>query len=372
MPRLSIAIDCSPAAVPEPLGVAVYIRGLVRGLAEVDAETRYFLCHRLSRLRRASHLVRPPGPNFRRKLIQEPFHPFFSRRLDLFHGADTRLPRGFAGVPKVATVHDLFSLAPDGFFSDEAFRAKRLRQYDAAAREAAAVIGHSAHVRDQVVRRLGVPRERVFAVPLAPDPAHRPRSEAEVAPVRERHGLPARYVLAVGLLSRRKDPVAAIRALAGLGDRTIVLALAGRDADAAAAARAEAARPGIEGRVRFLGYVPAPDLALLYAGARALLFPSRDEGFGLPVLEAMASGTPVVAAARGAIPEVAGDAAALVDPDDPTAVAAALSEAVEDGPGRRTLVERGRERAGGFTWTRTARETLAVYRAALAPSRVAP
>jgi alpha-1,3-rhamnosyl/mannosyltransferase len=123
--------------------------------------------------------------------------------------------------------------------------------------------------------------------------------------------------------------------------------------------RAAVRRLGLEQRVELAGHVEREELAALYRGAECLVFPSRYEGFGLPVLEAMASGTPVVAAATGAVSEIAGGAAVLVEPADPAALAEGIERALAD---RERLVEAGLERASGFSWTETARRTLAVYR----------
>jgi glycosyltransferase involved in cell wall biosynthesis len=125
---------------------------------------------------------------------------------------------------------------------------------------------------------------------------------------------------------------------------------------------AEIATSGMNDRIRFLGYVSPSDLPVLYAGADAFCFPSLYEGFGLPVLEAMACGTPVVASNRAAVPEVAGDAAILVDPTDPAAIGRALCRVLTDSALRTDLIAKGRQRAREFTWERTAGETIALLR----------
>lgn len=369
--RPTIAVDVTAAAVPEPTGVAVYLDRLARALPRIDPETRFLLCYRLSKLGRRALVPAPTAPNARRALFDDRIPLVRSRRIDLFHGADIRLARG--PWPKVATVHDLYSLtSPEP--EDPRFVAKRVAQYERAACEARAIVCHSEHVAREVRRRFSLPEERVVVVPLGVDPEMRPLDEAEAAPVAAWYGVLARpYVLAVGLISRRKNAVGAVRALArarARGGPPLDLVLAGREGGAGEAVRAEAARAGLADAVRAVGYVPRRDLPALYSRARALIMLSLDEGFGLPALEAMACGTPVVAARRAALPEVAGEAAVLVDPEDADAAGDALLEAVAEGSARAARIAAGRARAARFAWEETARRTLAVYRRVLAEAAV--
>jgi glycosyltransferase involved in cell wall biosynthesis len=162
----------------------------------------------------------------------------------------------------------------------------------------------------------------------------------------------------VGALQARKDPLLAIEALP-LTAAELGLVLVGPDKGAESDARRAVARLGLNGRVEFAGHVDKEELAELYRGAECLVFPSRYEGFGLPALEAMASGTPVVATTAGALPEVTGDAAILVQPGDPVALAGGIERALAD---CERLVRAGLERARRYSWSETARKTLDVYR----------
>jgi glycosyltransferase involved in cell wall biosynthesis len=211
------------------------------------------------------------------------------------------------------------------------------------------VIAVSSRTKQDLVEQYGVQEHKIAVIPNGVDDGFSPDGPA-------RDGPP--YLLFVGALQARKDPLVAIEALS-LADSNLGLVLVGPDKGAAGEARRAVARLGLNGRVEFSGHVEKPALAALYRGARALVFPSRYEGFGLPVLEAMASGTPVVATTAGAIPEVAGDAAVLVDPGDPIALAGGIERALAD---RGRLVAAGLERAKLYSWTETARGTLAVYR----------
>jgi glycosyltransferase involved in cell wall biosynthesis len=216
-------------------------------------------------------------------------------------------------------------------------------------RRADRVIAVSNQTKQDLVEHYDVEVCKIAVIPNGVDEAFRPEGPARDA---------TPYLLFVGALQPRKDPLAAIEALS-LADSDLRLVLVGPDKGSAADARRAVARLGLGGRVEFAGHVEKPALAALYRGAQALVFPSRYEGFGLPVLEAMASGTPVVATSAGAIPEVAGQAAVLVDPGDPVALAGGIERALAD---RERFSRAGLERARLYTWTETARRTLGVYR----------
>jgi len=193
----------------------------------------------------------------------------------------------------------------------------------------------------------------VVVTPYGVDPAFGPSTtdDKDAAP----------YLLLVGAIQPRKDPVTAVEALPHL-DGEMRLVFVGPEKLGGEDVRRAVARLGLEQRVDFLGHVPKERLADLYRDAACLLLPSRYEGFGFTVLEAMASGTPVVATRAGSLPEVAGDAAVLVEQEDPLALAAGINEALGT---REQLVAAGFERVRAFSWVETARQTLAVYREVL-------
>ena len=172
--------------------------------------------------------------------------------------------------------------------------------------------------------------------------------DADQQPARRAHGLARPYVLVVGTASARKNLSSLDEASKSLQRLGIDLVMAGAD---------RGYLRGADGAVRRLGYVAERDLPGLYAGAQALAMPSRYEGFGLPCLEAMASGVPVVAAAAGALPETVGDAGLLVEADDRDGLAGALEQAVAHEEKRRTLIAKGLARAARYSWSRTAAET---------------
>lgn len=247
------------------------------------------------------------------------------------------LPRG-CPCPSVVTVHDVsFELSPE--LMPRRDRAVFRTVVPRSVRHAAAVITVSARTKRDLLELYGLPESKVIVIPNGVDPVFTPGENG----ARD-------YALVVGAVQRRKDPLAALRAAEAVGLRLVVV---GPEKDSELTR--ELARLGAEVK----GYVTKRELAELYRGAACLLFPSRFEGFGLPVLEAMASGTPVVATDEPALREVAGSAAVLVPASD---LAAGVENALAS---REKLVAAGLERAAEFSWARAARQTIQVYREVL-------
>ncbi len=347
----------------ERTGIARYVLSLVEALGRVDGEDDFLLCYRLSRLRRAAHFHRVRRPNFRLRVFQEGMAPLLARRLDVFHGPDARIPR-LGRVPCVATVHDVFSMDSEDY-AKPGFREKKERVYRDLAARARVLLFVSSYARDRFRAHFPVPDERVRVVPEGVDPGFGDVPARAREETRARLGLPPEYLLWVGQIAARKNVVRLLEAMARLPASAPPLVLAGHRRHGSAEVDAAVVRLGLGDRARFLGHVGEGDLPALYAGARALLFPSLDEGFGLPVLEAFACGTPVLASTAGALPETAGGAALLVDPEDAAAIAEGTRRLLEDRALRGDLVARGRARAAALTWEATARGTLGAYREAV-------
>lgn len=274
-------------------------------------------------------------------------------------------------VPVVATIHDVKYLQLRRLFRRlDGLKRWYLRQCLAmTARRGAAIIADS-RATEADVRRLLAPRGLLRVVPLAADPSFRPASDGTVAAFRARHGLERPFVLCVGEFRPHKNHEGLIRAFAasrGAAGHDLVLIGQRHRGDVPPEDAAEAA--GIAPRVRVLTDVSAEDLVAAYTGAAAFALVSRHEGFGLPILEAMACGSPVIVSGTTAAGEVAGDAARLVDPERLDDIAAALDALLGDPEEARRLRAAGFERARHFTWDETARGTLAVYREVLGARR---
>lgn len=278
----------------------------------------------------------------------------------------------FPAQPTVVTVHDLIPLVVPGYRSSALVRGY-MRLVAAAARRADLVLTDAEATVGEIVRHLGVPAERVRAIPLAAAGAYRPVEGEALAAVRARYALPERYFLYLGGFDLRRNLATLFHALAlarrreaALPELVLAGALPAADSAFAPDPRRLAAEAGVGEGVRFLGRVPEEDKPALYSGALAFLFPSRYEGFGLTVLEALACGTPAAVADATSLPEVAGPGALLAGPDDVGAWAEAIVRLATDPALRERLRAAGLAHAARFSWQRTARETLAAYRAVVA------
>ena len=273
-----------------------------------------------------------------------------------------------APAPVVVTVHDLIPLLLPAYRSSALVRGY-MRLVAWSARRASLVLTDAEASRRDIISHLGVPAERVRAIPLAASPLYRPYEESEaLAAIRARYALPTDYLLYLGGFDQRRNLGTLFQALAAARRREPslpVLALAGAlppaDTTLTPDPRRLAAEAGVAEGVRFLGRVPEVDKPALYAAALAFLFPSRYEGFGLTVLEALACGTPVIAADATTLPEVAGPGGLLVGPDDVAGWAEAIVRLVSDSALRARLRAAGLAHSARFTWQRTARQTLAAY-----------
>jgi glycosyltransferase involved in cell wall biosynthesis len=339
-----IALDATYSIGDKLSGVGVYSREMLLGLTASHPGARFDFCYRPHRYLRS--WAAPLPANARRRLLAEPCGP---RAAHLFHGLNQRLPR----IPlrcAITTFHDLFVLS--GEYSSEEFRARFTAQARDAAQRSTAIIAVSAFTKSMVVSLLGVDAAKVRVV------HHGVRELPYSATPREK------IVLNVGAIQRRKNIARLVEAFETL-EPDWRLVLAGSFGYGAADILARIEQSPARSRISVLGYVSPGELARWYSRAMIFAFPSLDEGFGMPVLEAMAAGTPVVTSARSALPEVAGGAAVLVDPGDTEALGVALRQLAGKEGLRRDLAFRGMARARLFTWEKAARETWDVYQEVL-------
>jgi glycosyltransferase involved in cell wall biosynthesis len=280
----------------------------------------------------------------------------------LIHGPANALPLLHLGLPGVVTIHDLAIYDhPEWFPAGQWFATRVI--VPRSIRGARMIICPSTATRDALVRLFAVPAARCRIIPHGVETEFAlPVSPAVRDAVKTRYGLPERYLLQVGTIEPRKNYVTTLRALARLEpDERIPLVVVGGFGWKYDPVVDTVRQLDLTRWVRFVGYAPLPDLPALYQMAQAVTFPSLDEGFGLPVLEACAAGTPVIASSAGAIPEVAGEAALLVEPEDEMALAENLRRILRDRALRERQIAAGRVRAELFTWSASAAAHREVY-----------
>jgi glycosyltransferase involved in cell wall biosynthesis len=374
---MRVAID---ARKLHDFGIGTYIRNLLRHLARIDHDTEYVLLCGDADLGVAAQL----GPNFRAVLepspnysIREQIHvPWVLRRErpDLYHAPHYVLPAAIH-CSSVVTIHDCIHLMfPQYLPNRMAYAYARAQMWTAAHRSDCVLTVSDASKRD-ILHLFNIPPEKIVVVYNAID-SHfsvTPPSDA-VARVRERYQLDHRFVLYVGNIKPHKNLVRLIEAFSELrtgelGD--LKLLIIGDEISKLPALRHAVHRHKLHKHVRFLGYLPDDQLAVLYRLAAVFVFPSLYEGFGLPPLEAMASGTPVVVSNVSSLPEVVGDAAVLVDPHDIDSIVDGLRSVLTNPARAEDMRRKGLERAGEFSWERSVARTLEVYRRIGAPLAVA-
>jgi glycosyltransferase involved in cell wall biosynthesis len=333
-----IALDATYSVDPQPSGIGVYSAEILNGLASTYPHDEFLHCYRARKYWHA--------PRTRRKRLLLSSLPTF--HADLFHALNQRLDRRPA-KKVVCTFHDLFVLTAE--YSSPEFRARFAEQARTAARNADLIIAVSSFTAGQVIDLLHVEPSRLRVVP------HGVHASPQSQQPREK------IVLFVGALQIRKNVIRLIEAFEVLPEDWR-LVLAGAPSGYGAAAVLERVHP----RIEVTGYLSAPQLEQLYARASIFAFPSLDEGFGIPVLEAMAHGIPVITSNCSALPEVAGDAALLVNPLSTAEITTALERLATDTDLRQQLASRGLERAKMFSWERAVTATYSVYRELLLPS----
>jgi glycosyltransferase involved in cell wall biosynthesis len=364
-----VAID---ARKLHDFGIGTYIRNLLRQLARIDRDTEYVLLCRESDLDVGAQL----GPNFRTVLepspnysLREQIHvPWVLRRErpDVYHAPHYVLPAGVR-CRSVVTIHDCIHLMFPQYLPNKAAYAYARASMWAAARRSNCILTVSEASKRDILHFFNVPPAKIVVVYNAIDEHFwETPPEEDVARVRERYQLDHQFVLYVGNIKPHKNLVRLIEAFAELrksGFEQVKLLIIGDEISRLPALRRSVHRHKLHKHVRFLGYLPDRTLAILYRLAAVFVFPSLYEGFGLPPLEAMASGTPVVTSNVSSLPEVAGDAAVLVDPYDVDSIVEGLRLVLSNPAAAADLRRRGLERAREFSWARSVEKTRQVYQA---------
>jgi glycosyltransferase involved in cell wall biosynthesis len=359
-------------------GIGTYIRSLIHGLATIDTANRYTLVSGPADVRTLSGLPE----NFKTSIYARNDHsvldhlmfPLFLHGLspDLVHVPLNRVPLLMI-KPYVVTIHDLANL----FFEVEEHSSIRMQmrrfRFRRGLVRANRVIAVSEATRRDVQNLMGVPPERISRVYNAPDPGFlqqigHDHAEAHER-ILERYQITYPFLLYAGNIRRHKNVHRLVEAFAVVREqlaahpvyKEIRLVIIGDTISQHPAVRQTVIKSRVEHVVRFLGFVPFETLRCFYETAAAFVFPSRYEGFGLPPLEAMACGAPVVTSNVSSLPEVVGDAAVLVNPENVFDIARGIRDVLLDETLRATLIRRGREQAARFSWSRTARQVLDIY-----------
>lgn len=339
---MTIGLDATYSEGGQLSGIGVYSREVLHGLARAHPEARFEWYYRLHRFRAGWNAPRPANAAVR-PLLEH----IRTGRARLFHGLNQRLPA--ARYPaRVATFHDLFVFTAE--YSTPEFRERFQKQAREAAARADVIVCVSRFTAGQVEEILSVPAARLR---VAPHGVHLPRVEA--AEVREP------MILHVGAVQKRKNLVRLIAAFEHAAPPPWRLVLAGGAGYGSEEVRERIRSSPAAERIAWTGWLPDDEVERLYRRASVFAFPSLDEGFGIPVLEAMAHGVPVLSSTRGALPEVCGDAALLVDPFREDHIAQALDALIRDEALRERLALAGRARAAQFSWERTVERIWNVY-----------
>ncbi|MFO0704457.1 MAG: glycosyltransferase family 1 protein [Candidatus Andersenbacteria bacterium] len=375
---MKIGIDIRSLTDPQLTGVGTYTRAIVRAMQQVAPDLQFSLYASGTREQTLTDLGIPNLANTsltwnrrpnkllsaRSTLTRAPYLDRIVGGVDVWFSPNVNFTALSPHVPHVLTVHDVsYALYPD-FFSlkrrlwHNATRARRLIQ------QATHVICDSRSTAQDVTRLYAIPAEQLTVVPLGASLAEPPTPD-ESAAAQKKYELPKRYIVAIGAIEPRKNLAALVRAFDGVAQRDpdLGLALIGPLGWKTATFERAVAQSPVADRILVLGYVPESAKRALLAGATALYCASSYEGFGLPALEALQLGVPVLTANISSLPEVTGHAAVLVDPERPVEIERALELLLSE-PGLRTqLADAGLPRAQGFSWHRAARQTVAVLRA---------
>ncbi|MFL6373523.1 MAG: glycosyltransferase family 4 protein [Pyrinomonadaceae bacterium] len=358
-------------------GNVTYITGLLEGLASVDQQNRYTV-YVFDKHAEDRYLDR--WPNVRLKLLDIGSgriarhlwsfrKPLQSDRPDVFF-VQFNAPRRIE-CKLVTAIHDLsFQHLPETFRWHEAPRMRFAIR--GTANRSDHIVTCSESSRQDILRNYGLPESRVTTEHLAAPGFLKPVTDPErLLAIRKKYDLPDDFILGLGSIQPRKNLERLIAAYAQLSRKQDVppLILVGKLAWLHGSSVDAAARYGVADRVTFTGFVPDEDLATLYSAATIFVYPSFFEGFGLPPLEAMQCGTPVITGDRTSLPEVVGDAGIMVDPYDVNAIADAMQRLLNDANLRADLTKRGIERAKNFSWAKAARETLGVFERVMSKSK---
>lgn len=368
---MNIGIDISQS-VYQGTGVAAYTRNLVKTLLDIDRNNHYILFG--STLRRQKVLRElinslPHPESFMAKIYSFPplgleflwnkLHTqvieSFTGDIDIFHTSDWIEPP--ARCPKVTTIHDVVVYRHPEFLNPRIIGVQKSK-LDWVKKETTAVIADSKSTKDDIVTYLGIPENKIHVVYLGVSKEYFPQKKDAIKQVQKKYGIPGEFILAVGTREPRKNLKRVIAAFQKLPRKTVQLIIVGNLGWGEELVRS--------GNIILLENVPVGDLASLYSSALCFVYPSLYEGFGLPILEAMACGVPVLTSKRGSLAEIAGPAT-TIDPESVNEIAGGIESIIHlPSATRKQIIETGIKYAQGFTWERAAHATMKVYKSVLA------
>jgi glycosyltransferase involved in cell wall biosynthesis len=348
-------------------GIGYYIYGLLIGLDKIDSENEYFLYADqdfnldLSRLRFHKRIFKLPSQLWHFAVILD----IFASRLDVFHSTFSFIIPTLLGLITVTTIHDASAIL---FGDTHSLKVKTLHRlfFNFAAKRTNRVIADSFSSKNDIARLTGVKDNKIVVTHLAVDDDYKPLGEESINVIRRKYNIPKEYILFNATLEPRKNVSRLIRAFHLMRNKfgvTHRLVLAGKKGWLYNEIFSLVRNLDLEREVIFTNWVPDEDLPALYSAAAVVAYPSLYEGFGLSILKAFACGTPVVTSNISSMPEVAGDAAILVDPYDTEALAESLWRVISDEKFAKNLREKGFAQVKKFSWEKTAKDTLEVYKA---------
>ena len=375
---MKIAIDVR-TVLPNRSGVGNYVLHLIQNLRQVDPESTYYFLAQKKNISLLGHLAREQNPFL--TLFSHENHPLgdiwehfilplqlMKKEIDVFHGPASLIPFRKNHYKLVVTIHDLVAfLFPETIpLKYGAYMRYLLRQ---AVKKADKIIAVSYHTQQDLVKIMKVPPEKIVVIHEAPSPIFRPVNPKEIWPcLKTRYGVDRKFIYHLGNIEPRKNLIVLLEAFTlvcrELGDE-YQLVVSGQKGWLIRSLSQFLKNYPVRDQVLFTGYVPMEDLPFFMNGADLFVFPSLYEGFGLPVLEAMSCGTPVISSNRSSIPEIVGSAAILIDPTDIQDLAGKMIALLKNPEEHKRLSLAGLEQSARFSWLEAARKTLDVYRAVI-------
>ena len=380
---MKIGVDARFLTHPQAGGFKTYTENLITALAKVDEENEYIL-----------YIDRPSQPqtklptqsNFNSHIVSGPTtllgmpwreqvrlaRQIATDKLDLFHAPCLTAPL-YLSCPSILTIHDMIWMFPERFRQGQSLSLQRkmMEWYNRlipkrAARQAAVIFTVSQAAKESIIQHLNVPENRVLVTYEVPSSIYQPlNDQLQIESVRQARQLPAEFILAIGSADPRKNISTLIQAFAKLPHSLLEkfsLVIVWTHAFLTTELAAQVEQLGLTEQVYFLKQVSNEELVLLYNAATLFAFPSLYEGFGLPLLEAMACGVPVVAADNSSIPEIAGDAALFFQAEDTEGMCRIIEKVLTDEVVQLDLIQKGYERAATFSWEKCARQTMMGYK----------